>query len=75
MSFIPAPRPFSPFSSSSSRRKLRGTVAPIFVALWLWDCSVMGVRKWDVRPAIELVLVGVERVRKEESWPRLVGVR
>lgn len=27
---MPAPRPFSPFSSSSSRRKLRGTFAPIF---------------------------------------------
>ena len=26
---IPAPRPFSPFSSSSSNRKLRGTFAPI----------------------------------------------
>jgi hypothetical protein len=26
---IPAPRPFSPFSNSSSRRKLRGTFAPI----------------------------------------------
>lgn len=33
-SAIPAPRPFSPFSSSSSRRKLRGTLAPMFVGVW-----------------------------------------
>lgn len=26
---IPAPMPFSPFSNSSSRRKFRGTLAPI----------------------------------------------
>ena len=26
---LPAPRPFSPFSNSSSRRKFRGTLAPI----------------------------------------------
>lgn len=31
---LPAPRPFSPFSSSSSRRKLRGTFALIVVAGW-----------------------------------------
>jgi hypothetical protein len=28
---VPAPRPFSPFSSSSSRRKLRGTFALMVV--------------------------------------------
>ena len=33
LSAIPAPRPFSPFSSSSSRRKLRGTLAPMFVVV------------------------------------------
>ena len=27
---IPAPSPFSPFSSSSSSRKFRGTLAPMF---------------------------------------------
>lgn len=35
VSTVPAPRPFSPFSSSSSRRKLRGTLAPMIVAVWL----------------------------------------
>lgn len=44
LSAIPAPRPFSPFSSSSSRRKLRGTLAPMFVGVW--SC-VGGVRKLD----------------------------
>jgi hypothetical protein len=29
-SSLPAPRPFSPFSSSSSNRKFRGTLAPMF---------------------------------------------
>ena len=28
-SYEPAPRPFSPFSSSSNRRKFRGTLAPM----------------------------------------------
>ena len=41
----PALRPFSPFSSSSSRRKLRGTLADMAVVLmvvairedgWMW---------------------------------------
>jgi hypothetical protein len=31
----PAPRPFSPFSSSSSSRKFRGTLAPMVVGLAL----------------------------------------
>lgn len=30
---LPAPRPFSPFSSSSSSRKLRGTLAPMVLQL------------------------------------------
>jgi hypothetical protein len=34
LSAVPAPRPFSPFSSSSSKRKLRGTLAPMFVDVW-----------------------------------------
>lgn len=35
---VPAPRPFSPFSSSSSRRKLRGTFALMVVLC----CVVIG---------------------------------
>lgn len=42
---IPAPRPFSPFSSSSSNRKLRGTLAPILepfpcFRVVLWSANV-----------------------------------
>lgn len=32
---LPAPRPFSPFSNSSSSRKFRGTLAPM-VAIAKW---------------------------------------
>lgn len=61
-SAIPAPRPFSPFSSSSNRRKLRGTLAPMFVDVW----SCGGGRRevgWLFAPLLGwLVVVAVARV-------------
>lgn len=45
---VPAPRPFSPFSNSSSRRKFRGTLAPMFAGCRAEGCAgVSRVRKWD----------------------------
>ena len=35
---LPAPSPFSPFSSSSSRRKFRGTLAPMSARVQLLCC-------------------------------------
>lgn len=69
-SVIPAPRPFSPFSSSSNKRKFRGTLAPMFADVRRaaeGKCA----RKWDVRsPAIEQAgdCAGCDRERWIVAW-------
>lgn len=40
--YSPAPKPFSPFSSSSSNRKLRGTFAPILIVFLLDELQDRG---------------------------------
>lgn len=45
---LPAPSPFSPFSSSSSKRKFRGTLAPIMAVTEVFcRCSTLTVSLGD----------------------------
>jgi hypothetical protein len=46
---VPAPCPFSPFSSSSSSRKFRGTLAPMFAV----GGSVLRRQEGGLYPAID----------------------